>query len=128
MQALAFDPPARAPVHAHGQPDGARGHHDVGFGRMRDDLVDVRVDVDGRLPAHPRVDRARDAAHMDVRVEPPGEVLGDRTDGRRAAPRREPGLPALHRSERLDRGEGAVVADEPEQVGLLRTGEHPARR
>lgn len=37
----------------------------------------------------------RDAAHVHVRVEPRREVLGDRTDGRRATPRREPGLPAL---------------------------------
>jgi hypothetical protein len=72
----------------------------------------------------PPVDRAGDAAHVDVRVEPPREVLGDRTDGRRTTPRRVPGLPALHRFERLDRREGAVVADEPEQVGLLRAGEH----
>ena len=128
MQTLAFDPPARTPVHAHGEPDGARGEHDVGFGRVRDDLVDVRVDVDGRHPARPRVDRAGDATHVDVRVEPPGEVLGDRTHGRRAAPRREPALPALHRFERLEGREGAVVADEPEQVGLLRAREHPVRR
>jgi hypothetical protein len=64
---------------------------------------------------------------MDVRVEPPGEVLGERTDGRRATPRREPGVAALDRSEGLDRREWAVVADEPEQVGLLRAGEHAVR-
>ena len=73
-----------------------------------------------------RVDGTRDAADVNVRVEAPGGVLGDRTHGRRPAPRGEPGLPALDRLERLDRCEGAVVA-ESEQVGLFGADEHALR-
>jgi hypothetical protein len=84
---------------------------------MRDDLVDVGVDVDRWLPAPAAVEGARDATHVHVRVDPSAEVPGDRTHGGRSAPRRVPRVSALHGVEGSDPPKRVVV--EAEQVRLV---------
>jgi hypothetical protein len=64
MQALLFDVPYDPTVAA--EPVRGGGHHDVWTVRVRANLVDVALDVDGRLPRCAAVGRPRDTADVDV--------------------------------------------------------------
>src|SRR5258706_14712428 len=67
MQALLFDVPCQPTVAAGVEPDRGASHQDAWTIRMRANLVDVAVDVDGGLPRRAAVRRPRDTADVDVR-------------------------------------------------------------
>src|SRR5258706_13059431 len=69
MQALLFDLPCQPTVAAGAEPDRGGGHHDAWTVRMRANLVDVAIDVDGGLPRCAAVRRPRDTADVDVSEE-----------------------------------------------------------
>jgi hypothetical protein len=84
MQALLFDVPRHPTVAAAKEPRRGRGHYDAGTVRVRANLVDVALDVDGRLPGCAAVGRARDAADVDVGEEDHTvRRCGDRADPER---------------------------------------------
>jgi hypothetical protein len=84
MQALLFDIPCHPAVATHTEPDGGGGHHDAGTVRVRTNLVNVAIDINGRLPRDTTVGRPRDTADVDV-CEEDRAVRGcsDRADPQR---------------------------------------------
>jgi hypothetical protein len=83
MQTLRFDVPSHPTVAAGTEPDRGGGHHDARTLRVRANLVDVAIDVDGRLPRHAAVGRPRDTADMDVGEDRAVRGYGDRADPER---------------------------------------------
>src|ERR1700687_2842303 len=69
MQALLFDVPCHPTVAAGAEPDRGGGHHDAWTVRVRANLVDIAVDVDGGLPSCAAVRRPGDTADVDVGEE-----------------------------------------------------------
>ena len=66
VQALLFDIPCQPTIAAGAEPDRSGGHHDAWTIRVRANLVDVAVDVDGGLPRCAAVRRPGDTADVDV--------------------------------------------------------------
>jgi hypothetical protein len=84
VQALLFDLPRHSIVAAGAEPDRGGGHHDPWTVRVRANLVNVAVDVDGGLPRCTAIRRPRDTAHVYVGEEH-GAVRGG---GHRTYPKR----------------------------------------
>ena len=84
MEAFLFDVPCHPTVAADREPDCGGGHHDAWTGWVRANLVDVAIDVDGRLLRCAAVGRPRDTADVDVGEEDRAvRGCGDRSDPER---------------------------------------------
>src|SRR5258708_33321882 len=84
MHALLLDVPCHPAVAAGTEPDRGGGHHEAWTVRMRANLVDVAIDVDGGLPRCAAVRGPRDTADVDVSEEHrPVRGGGDRADPKR---------------------------------------------
>src|SRR5712691_3932801 len=66
MQALLFYGPCHSTIAARAEPDSGGGDDDAWTIRMRADLMDVAVDVDGGLPSCAPVRRPGNTADVDV--------------------------------------------------------------
>ena len=84
MQSLLFDVPCHPTVAAGTESDRSGGHHDAWTVRVCANLVDVAIDVNGRLPRYAAVGRPRDTADVDVGEEDRAvRRCGDRADPER---------------------------------------------
>ena len=91
MEPFPFDVQCHPAVAADTEPDRGGGHYHAWTVRVRANLVDVAIDVDGGLPRCAAVGRPRDTADVDVGEEDRAvRGCGDRADPERRSD-------ALHR-------------------------------
>src|SRR5712691_4930788 len=103
---------------ADAEPDGRRREHEARPLRVREILVDVRLDVDRRAQGRAAVGRPDDPAHVDVDVDHAVAVRRERPNIGRLSPRGVPVTPSVDVLEGLDALERAVTdADEVSPLG-----------